>query len=80
MHIFDYAGEGGYKIPLIAPKICKVNEVNKLIKQSYVLKFCSAKVEDIDFKALYLGKVRNSLSQENLALAIKNFAEKESGF
>ena len=51
LHIFDYAGDGGYKVPLIVPKICQV-------KNSYNLKFDAAKVEDIDLKAIFLGKVK----------------------
>lgn len=51
LHIFDYAGDGGYKVPLFVPNVCEV-------KNSYNLRFDAAKVEEIDMKAIFLGKIK----------------------
>ena len=75
LHIFDYAGDGGYKVPLLVPNVCEV-------KNSYNLKFDAAKVEDIDMKAIFLGKVKQEFEDKGLdpLTELNSYAFKEGGF
>jgi hypothetical protein len=79
IHFFDYAGDGGYKIPLIKSKICNVNHRKDF---KYNLEFCASKVEDIDLKAIFLGKVREelTLNGQNPINALSEFAFNHSKF
>ncbi len=56
LHIFDYAKD--YQFKWKGPSISHVN-ANKDKNFKYVLEFCAARVEDIDLKAIFLGKIKN---------------------
>ncbi len=74
LHIYDYATDH----KMIGPSECHVN-VNKNFK--YVLEFSAAKVEDIDLKALYLGKVSSDkFDSKDVLIYLDNFIYNESGY
>lgn len=55
LHIYDYAGDGGYKVPLLVPNKCIVKERN--------YEFCATKVQDIGLLAIYLGKIKDDFEK-----------------
>ncbi len=76
LHIYDYATDNK---PLEwGPTVCHVN-ANKNFK--YVLEFNANKVENIDLKAIYLGKISSDKFEvENVLAYLDNFIYKESGY
>ena len=73
--MFDYGGDNN---GTLRGHTCHVRAKNNY---KYVLEFNATKVEEIDLKAIYLGKISsNKFEPENVLEYLNNFIYKESGY
>jgi hypothetical protein len=75
LHIFDYATDN--KPFELGATICHIN-ANKNF--NYTLEFSAAKVENIDLKAIFLGKVSDKFEGKDVLAELSKFVYHESGY
>jgi hypothetical protein len=75
LHIFDYATDN--KPFELGATICHVNANNNF---KYVLEFSATKVENIDLKAIFLGKISDKFDGKDVLDELTNFVYHESGY
>jgi hypothetical protein len=68
LHIFGYATDN--KPFELGDTICQINAKKNF---KFVLEFCATKVENIDLKAIFLGKISDKFDGKDVLAELTNF-------